>query len=520
MKLTKNTLIALCASVVTASASLVVTSCGSDRLNEQVFDRLGGETYYKSEEEFKVASASVYAQLRAYFWNYYNSSEVSTDEIVVPTRGGDWGDAGRWRQLHKHTWDPTHSDLNGAYNDAYTGVARANIVLQKLAETTATFSGQGKDVYAAELRLLRAFYYLQLLDFFGGVPIVKEDKASFPMDLSNLPPRNTAAEVFGYIESELKAAAAVLPATRPATEYGRVTKGAANAMLTKLYLNGKVWSGTAKWAETIQAADAVISSGNYALANSYFDNFKVNNENSPELIFVAPFHNKDDLGFPQMNANMRSLHYKQLPQQPWNGFAATAEYYGTFEAADPRRNIFLVGQQYTNFDPTQPPLTDRGGNLLKFTEDIVDIESAAEGEGIRVQKWEIDPTADAGASGNDLILLRYADILLSKAEALNEQGDVAGAVAIINQVRTRPGSAAPAIAAASFDQNSLRDRILKERGYELAWEGFRRQDLLRMGKYSTQPRKFLQNTDASRNLFPLPQREVDLNDKLTQNPGY
>ena len=519
MKLNLKNVVAFMAITAVAATSLVVTSCNSDRLNEQVFDRLGGETYYKTEDEFKVASASVYAQLRSYFWAYYNCSEVSSDEIVVPTRAGDWGDGGRWKQLHKHTWDANQSDLGEAYTNAYTGVARANIVLQKLGETDATFTGQSKAAYAAELRVLRAFYYVQLLDFYGGVPIIKEDKASFPLDLKNLPARNTAAELFAYIESELKASAADLPATRPATEYGRVTKGTANGLLTKLYLNAKVWSGAAKWDETIATADAIISSGNYSLANSYFDNFKVANESSPEILFVAPFHAKDDLGFPQMNINMRSLHYKQLPQEPWNGFSATAEYYSTFEAGDPRKNIFLVGQQYKDFDPTKAPLTTRGGLPLIFTLDIADIESAVEAEGIRVQKWQIDAGADAGASGNDLILLRYADILLAKAEALNEKGDVAGAVAIVNQIRSRPGSAAPAITAPASNE-LMRERILKERGYELAWEGFRRQDLLRMGKYSTQPRKFLQNTDASRNLFPLPQRERDLNDKLGQNPGY
>lgn len=483
------------------------------------------DQFFKNDAEFLGAMAPVYAQLRALQWSYHNIQQHSTDETMVPQRGGDWGDGNRWKQLHRHTWDKSHSDINDAWNSSYTGIARANSLLEALDASTLASAA----AYKAEVRVLRAFYYYTLLDMFGGVPIYKGATA----DKNNLPARSTSAEVFSFIETELKEASAVLP---KAKVHGRVNYYSAQALLTRIYLNSQFFTGTvttaglqkgtAKWNELIAAADNVINSGEYGLESDYFASFIPNNQGSKENLFVSVNLN---IGGNGLSFNQRQLHYNHaLPQSPWNGFTTLAETYNKFSEQDYRKNMFLIGQQCSNFtnadkDGNCPAgttkLTDRQGNPLIFTSTVADFDNANESEGIRVLKWGIDTGAVGGDSKNDYAWIRYADILLAKAEALNETGNTAGAAALVNQVRTR-AKLGNLSAAQTASQSAMRTAIFEERGYEFIMEAVRRLDMIRAGTYTSADWQFKEKKEAFRVLYPIPQGAIDANSKLTQNAGY
>lgn len=486
-------------------------------LTEAPTSSIAPENFYKNEEEIIGGLASVYAGLRQTTEAYYNLTEVSSDEYIVPTRGTDWYDNGRWLEIDRQLWGANTpagtEDINSAWNNLFIGVARANVALA----ATDKVSFASKNVVQAELRTLRAFYYFLLQDFFGGLPIVTD---------TDIKPRarNTRAEVFAFIEKELNETRAILPDRWPAEMNGRLTKGAADAILASLYLNAQVFGGTvtaaglqpgpAKWTEADAAATRIINSGVYSLASNWRSNFTRDNYLSPEIIMQVKYLNESGLG---LNFLMRALHYTQFTPSPWNGFATIAEVYNSFDAADQRRQIFLAGPQ-VNLETGQPVL-DRTGNPLVFTPEIRDVTNATEGEGVRIVKWPVDPAHVNQDNGNDFAHFRLAEIYLIKAEALNELGQTAAAVGLVNLVRARvfepdqplnPG----------MSQAAFRTAILNERLFELTSEAKRRQDLIRHGQYTQRPWFNKGQREPYRILMPIPQQQIDTNPLLTQNAGY
>jgi hypothetical protein len=305
-----------------------------------------------------------------------------------------------------------------------------------------------------------------------------------------------------------------------------MTKGAVDAILASMYLNAQVYNGTvtasglqrgtARWQDAVTAADRILNSGQYSLASKYADNFSTTNEGSPENIFVVVHVAQPGLG---MTFPMRTLHYNQLAPSPWNGFAAVAETYNAYDAADQRRNMWLVGQQ-TNFN-TGEAVKDRAGAPLVFTVNIANPEQANEAEGPRLNKYPPLPGAPSGdAFPNDFALFRLGEIYLIKAEALNELGQTAQAIALVNTLRAAGGRFnPPKPLATSLSQAQLRQAIFDERLFELAAEGKRRQDEIRAGTY-TDARRFKSAQPAYKILFPIPQTQLQTNPLLTQNPGY
>jgi len=522
---------------------------GCTDLSENPPSLITSGNFFRNEAEVLAGLAGVYAQLRstAPEGGIYDANEVSTDEIVVPIRGQDWIDGGQWIDLHNQTWTPgsagARAFFNGAWNSAYTGVARANLFLT--AVQTATVPN--KAAVIAEVRTLRAFYYYLLMDMFGGVPIVTTTDVA-------LRPRNTRRELFDFIESELIAARdSGLPAIRPDAESGRITKGAADAILANMYLNAGVFTkdgagaggingaaynsclgvtvsgGLDACAAAIAAADRLLNSPNYSLADSFPQNFRFDNYKSKENIFVVKFIPADGLG---MNLTMAALHYCQYaPLSPWNGFATLAQTFNAFDPADQRRNVILIGPQsdvLTGAPATvrvsgSCPTTWTPATSLVFSDTIRDIRSAAEGEGPRIYKWPADPAHVSQNSGNDFAWFRLGEIYLIKAEALNEQAPgSAAALLLLTQLRDRNGHpVAPALVGPI-----TRAMILNERLFELFGEQKRRQDLIRFGQYTSR-------TDAASGmvggklasadfyvLMAIPQTQMDANPRLTQNPGY
>lgn len=481
------------------------------------------DNFFQNEEEVLAGLAQVYASLsRDYQWNYYNMSEVSSDEFVIPTRGQDWFDNGRWLQIHQHAWTANNNagldgdGLNGVWNVLYGGIADANILLAGLENVTVA----DQETFVAEARTLRALFYWLLQDLFGGVPLVTDTEIT-PR------PRATRAEIFNFVEQELIAARADLPASWPANFQGRMTTGAADALLASLYLNAEVFTGTvstgglqrgqARWQDAIDAAERVINSGQYSLESDWTRNFAPDNYNSSELILVSKNLSRAGLGgsFPY-----RALHYNQLSPTPWNGFATLAETYYSFDLEDDlRADVFLVGPQ-VNLD-TGEEITDRQGNPLVYSPEIADIFQASESEGVRILKWPPDPAREGGDwnHSNDVGLFRLAEMYLIQAEAYNELGNTAVAVDLVNTIRERVFDPDKPLNAADYNQETFRDRILLERLYELLAEAKRRQDLIRHDEF-TRPWEFKPQSEPYKILMVIPQTQLDINPELTQNPGY
>ena len=503
----------LCSLLLVPGAVFAAQGCTD--LTEVPTSAITPENFYRNEGEVLAGVASVYASLRSMMWTWYNISQVSTDENVVPTRGGDWFDNGRWIEMHKQTWTANSplglDDITGLYNDLFAGVSRANAVLGALEKV----SLPNKAVVLAEVQALRAWYYFALQDLYGGVPIVTTTEVK---------PRAAAtrSEVTKFVETELNAARAVLPDSRPSAEYGRMTKGGVDAILASLYLNNEVFTATvsasglargpARWADAASAADRVINSGKYSLEPDWRNNFSTTNAASKENVFVARHVAKDGLG---LSIAMRYTHYNSMANGGWNGFATIAEVYNAFDAADDRRNAMLAGPQVDLI--TGAPIKDRAGNPLVFTLEIKDITQATEGEGARIAKFRPDPAKVGGDNGNDYPYFRLAEMYLIKAEALNEQGQTAAAIAQVNLLRVR-GKVAPL--STSLTQAAARTAIRSERLFELLGEAKRRQDLIRYGTYTSGTWLFKGATEAYKVLMPIPQAQIEINPLLKQNPGY
>jgi hypothetical protein len=519
------------AAVITAL--LLAPACTD--LTEVPQSAITPENFYRNEDEVVGGLASVYAQLRSTTDEAYNISEISTDEMIVPTRGQDWLDNGKWLDIHRQTFSPNSpaglDNINSAWVNLFQGVAKANVVLAGIENV----NFGSKAVVTAELRTLRAFYYYLLMDLFGGVPIVT-DVAIMPRA------QNTRAEVFKFIEDELTAARADLPDTWPSEWNGRLTKGAADAILASIYLNAQVFTGTvsatgltkgtARWQDAITAADRILNStAGYQLDANWRHNFTADNNTSKEIIMAVKFLNQSGLG---LNFLMRALHYTQFTPSPWNGFATLAETFNAFDANDIRRQIFLAGLQY-NIE-TGAPVKDRQGNPLIFDPNIGTSTScttgpnetcATEGGGVRITKWPYDPAHAQQDNGNDYAHFRLAEIDLIKAEAMNELGQTVQAIALINTTtRARAFPTTPKPLSPALTQVQLRDSILAERLLELTAEGKRRADLIRIGasqggtnKYNL-PWAYKTASAPYKILFPIPQVQIDVNPLLVQNPGY
>jgi len=437
------------------------------------------------------------------------AQEHTSDDAIGPTRGGDWDDNGVWRALHVHKWDGDHLFLRQTF-EGLGGIIFAATDLLRYSPSTQQ---------QAEARFLRAFAMFSMLDGWNQVPY-REPGGS----LLEAPKVRTGTDALTYIISEVNAVMNDLPAGPAYT----ANKDAAKVFLMKLYLNKGAIANratptfdAADMTQVTTLADQIINSGKYSLANNYFDNFAPKNDViSTENIFTA-----QNIGG-SSSGNVRSrwfctLHYNQNPSG-WNGFTTLSDFYNKFDPADTRRsqaypgvtNVsgvrvgFLVGQQ---FDQNGVALKDRGGNPLSFTPEVKAIETGANLEvtGIRVVKYPID-YASGDNSDNDYVYYRYADVLLMKAEAMLRSNNAAGALLLVNQLRIKRGLTG--LASVNLDQ------LLDERGRELYWEGYRRQDLIRFGKF-LQPWQEKPEDDPSNLLFPIPNQQLSANPNLVQNPG-
>jgi len=451
-------------------------------------------------------------------------SEVTTDERLMPTRGGDWDDNGVWRQLHLHNWDANHTQVRDAFNNLNSIVFAATDMLQYNPSTQ----------QQAEARFLRAFAMYWILDLYDQVPY--RDPGEPVTQVSRV---RKGTEALDYIISEVNAVIGNLPDA----PVSRATKDAARCLLMKCYLNRGVYSSrqtptfaAADMNQVITLADQVMGSGRYKFASNYFDNFAPDNTNiGTENIFTEL--NVGGVSSGAQYDLWRFISHYNMNPSGYNGPTALSDFYDKFGAGDIRRGTvyrytngpanpgnrqnvgFLLGQQYNL--TTDAPLTDRSGAPLAFTREVSIIETNAqtlERTGIRPMKYPPDFTNNsAGTTDNDMVHFRLPDVMLMKAEAILRGGTATGGatpLTLVNAIRTDASRNAGALA--SVNLTTLYD----ERGRELYLENWRRQDMIRFGTYLGPIQQGPTSSDPKYLIFPIPNQQIAVNSNLAQNPGY
>lgn len=419
--------------------------------------------------------------------------EFSTD---ILTQSGDNVEASIAQYIN-FTINPSSDFLTGMYDPPYQTIRNANIVLENIGNVEG-LTEQQKNAYKAESRFLRAISYFKLYFRFGPTPL--RTNTNDPVDMA----RATDDEIKNFIDSELNAVIPDLPDPGKEAEYGRANKGAAIGYLTKFYLQTKQWQKSAEMAKRL------IDLNYYHLYPVYKDLFKVENERNKEYIWVRPA--KPDpkrlAANTWMNVSFPANFYKEpisglTFQSNWlnwpNEFRILDGFYNSFENGDERKSL-IISSYIDNSGKTISLLNNNNTRSFKY--------------------WP-DPNAIGADHGNDIPVIRYADILLSRAEALNELNSPnQESIDLINEVRSRAGL--PDIDLSNFaSKESLRDHILAERGWEFYSEGKRRLDLIRMDKYiSSAHDRGKSNAEDYHKLFPIPQVAIDANHKIVQNPGY
>ena len=504
----------------TLFAFISLVSCTD--LQEKVLDEQLGTNLVSDPNNVEALINPPYASLRRTieWYDYWGLQEVSTDEVIVPARGTDWYDNGDWQKLHLQTWTPDHVRLKNVWEVLNQGVSRANTAIYyigKFPQTATTTQ------YINEAKFLKSYYMYLLCDLFGQVPFREADD----VDFSVAPQVLTRKDAADKIITELNA---IMPSLKTKADVGssRATVGAAQALLAKVYMNYEVWTGVKKYTEAITACNSLISSPNYAVATDYWTMFQKDVTEHPEFILRIPMDDMVDMGSGSVWVNF-TLHYSQVfgnLTSTWNGPSTTSTFYNTFDKVNDARyqdnrikaecgfnQGFLVGQQY-GLDGTA--LKQRNGSPLIFVPEV-NLQSSPENAGIRVVKFAPNSaTTHQFSSPNDVPVMRISDIYLLRAEAKLRTGDAAGALTDVNYLRSKrsaAGKTLPALASVTLDD------ILKERGYELYWEGLRRQDLIRFGKFGEAWQE-KPATAATKAIYPIPTSAKDVNKNLTQNPGY
>ncbi len=551
----KKSLLLLKITIVALLVTAFSQSC--TKLDETLYSEVTPANFFKSEKEFVSALGAAYTSFGGYAsGDIYSLQEVTTDEMVVPTRGSDWDDGGNWRKLHLHSWDYEVGATGGAWDFCFSGVNTANRLMYQFQSLVDAGSVDqiSADAYISELKAVRGFFYWQLIDMYGNVPLVTDFASG-----EAAPATKTRTEVYDFVVGDLETAVPNLSKAVDGTTYGRMNYYAGQMLLAKLYLNAEVYTGTPQWDKVITICDDIIDNGGYSLESNYFTNFDVNNSGSKEFIFAIPY---DKIFFEGFQMGCQTLHYGSqytynLTQQPWNGFSTLEQFYNSYEVTDLRRGDvgtitapagkrgnFLAGYQYTSGgvkvmddgadanDPDGKPLNF--GNIGSTAGQINELGPQCwRQSGVRIGKWELGIGSDPGNLSNDLAVFRYADVLLMKAEALFRKATPATALPLVNAIRTRAGltDLTSLDGKLSFDLAGLvvsGGELFNEMGREMFAEHNRRQDLIRWGFWKDNAKWTIpfnnvgdvRKSDAYRSLFPINKSKLSANPNLDQNPGY
>ncbi len=461
-------------------------------LKEDVYTEYEPSGFLKSEDGIQKVLTGAYGQLQVIDYgardDVYSLSEFPTDEMLE-NGGGFEASASLFINFQ---WDATNGFFSSIWSRMYRAVRDANVLLDNIDKITSISANQLAQ-YKAEARFIRAAAYVHLYRYFGPVPLITTAAA---LNLS--PKRPSNADFLNFVITELSNAATDLPVSQNLN--GKATKGTALAVLCKFYLNTKQWQKSA------DIAQQIIALNKYSLFPAVERLFAVENKNNSEYIYVFPCIAKAGYS----NNVMAHTFPPGYPiQTNWTKFGAQFRLYtsfvNTFDTANDRRYKMIL-TKYIN----------TSGQLILLNQDA----SGNPLNNARSFKYVPDPTAQADAMGNDIPVIRYADILLSRAEALNElNGPVQEAIDLINEIRKRAGINLKLLSDFTT-KDQLRDFILEERGREFFAEGHRREDLIRMGKYISNAVARGKNAKSYQVLYPIPQSEIDANPELKQNDGY
>ena len=471
-----------------ATASFL--SCGKKFLNEPPRTVTIQDLLNSSDGALRLIAA-VYNKL--YAWEEHSFSWIGISSITSDDadKGSDPGDSGTDKSdLDNWTFTPSAISFSEVWISNFEGIGRATYALKFLPD----INTPDRDRFIGEAKLLRAYFYFNLVRTFGGVPKI-DNVLQSEVDIETASTRASAADIYAYIESDLNDAITKLPVNVAAAENGRVSRGAAQALLAKVSLYQK------KWAQAKSMADAVIASGQYSLLTDYSKIWREAGEFSSESIWEV-----NAIGTTP-NKGIEGYFVVQAPRGDnglgWGFNTPTQDLVNAYEPGDVRKaaTIMFAGQTLWDGFVVSPLASNPRYNYKSY-----------------VSKTKESFNGDDWNSNKNLRILRYGEVLLIKAEAENELGNIGPAQSALNQIRNRAGL--PNTTAAT--QTDLRNAIYKERRVEMAFEHDRMFDLRRTGRAGVVLRAHGKPyVDGKHDLFPIPQHEIDLsNGKLMQNPGY
>lgn len=485
---------------------MLVMSCEGDFLSTTPSDQYTSETFWQTEEHLNAGIAGVYQTLRG------QPAAAIRLRPNITSNSLSYHDPGGWRAVARGLAIPTNALFQNTWTSGYQGIGRANTVIEFAGNVDVD---QNRiDEVVAEAKFLRAFYYADLAFSFGGVPLILESPdANAHSDL----PRNTKNEVINQVLTDLDAAAAVLPVENAP---GKATKGAALALKSRVLLYEE------RWAEAASTAQEVIDLNHYSLFPNYRTWWMLENENNSEIIFDIQFklpesgHGIDQgagvLNDPSPTKELVDA-YLMVDGKPISE-SPLYDPENPYENRDPRLydTVRIVGFMYNGQILTHDDVAESGYGTKKFL-------TFADSTQI--------PQIPGGQSETNLVEIRYAEVLLTYAEAQNEAaGPDQSVYDAINQIRSRPSVNMPSLEP-NLSQEEMREVIRHERRIELAMEGKYYFDIIRWGiaeEVLNQPvrqsdgnirqdRSFTAPRDY---LFAIPSREIDLNPNLEQNPGW
>lgn len=544
-------------------AALSMISC----LDEHPKDQLDEDAIYGSASDIYInAVASLYNYigganesegLQGTCRGIYDYNTLTTDEAMIPIRGGDWYDGGLWNAMYQHRWSADDQSLYDTWKYLYKVIVLANKSLDIISNKSALLSAAQQEEYRAEIRAIRAMFYYYAMDMFGRVPLVLSSAEQLHSSLFQ--GQTDRSSIFQFVFQELQQVLPSLPdqhSNKEGNYYGRITQPVVNFLLAKLALNAEIYmydDWTQGYASrpkgsdihfSVPASDASLCNGDkvdcrklnawetciyycdklaeegYVLESDDSFNFSTHNETSKENIFTIPMDK--NIYTNQFHYLFRSYHYTHGGVLGWgseNGTCATistmkANHYGEADEDVRCKMNFVAGVVMVDGHEL---LMDNGKPLeyqpFEVAQNLTN-SKFVKTAGARMAKYEVDRTSymDGKLQSNDIVLFRYADALLMKAEAKVRNGENGDEE--LNRIRARVGM--------PYRKATL-DNILEERLLELVWEGWRRQDLIRFGKFTGayDLRTPLQGESSGyTTVFPIPQKCIDLNSELVQNKGY
>lgn len=562
-------------------------------LEEENFGKATTDEMLKNEDNVISLVGQAYADLKFIHdhWGYWGVNTLTADEGLCPVRvGGDWNDGGYWKNLNTHNWNAYGEAFKNIWNCTIAGAVLCNNLLQTLYTNEESMSPELYAMYVGELEVLRSYYYYLLFDSFGRVPYMEDysDRSEVLLD-----PSVTWAHLVACLEKNAPNMGVVTNGNR-ANYLGRCTQGMAYTLLARLYLNaesygctpenvmnavrtvdshnGKQGSSPLKevginiastqdfYTNAVRCCNNVIQSGSYSIESNFFNNFLLENGGSKENIFTivedgTTNNERDAYGSKnKMRVMLLTLHYvfqnrNKMRIQPWNGFVARPNFVDLYNDHDVRGPGYEgLGTNDTHqwgwflgpvcMEGSDTPIPDTDGTDVVIVKDVTSLSEAARNDGARLYKYEIDCTGTYDYCQNDFVLLRYADVVMMKKEAILRGGsdDAPGVEdSAIDAIKKRSFAYNTGNEIASFDaaypdaftslDGGLTGGLLAERGRELAWECCRRRDLIRFGQFEKV--QYVTNSATTRRWFPIPfsvlEKAVigeDGKSIWTQNEGY